>query len=142
MNDPPPAYTPAAHHSPSNPSNSSGEIAGVGIGYGRRMSPSVPSTAPPVRPPPPLPSRPDSTPTTVPTPGRPLLHRGCILVYPKDFWCQKCRIPKASANANDKVATRATSKWIPQTPTRRCVQSSVSADHRIGKSMANPTHRL
>ncbi|WVN85930.1 uncharacterized protein L203_101084 [Cryptococcus depauperatus CBS 7841] len=32
----------------------------------------------------------DLSPTEHPTPGRPLLHRGHLLVYPKDFWCPKC----------------------------------------------------
>lgn len=32
-------------------------------------------------------------PTTVPTPGRPLLHQGQLLVYPKGHTCQKCNVP-------------------------------------------------
>ncbi|WVQ89622.1 hypothetical protein IAS59_003384 [Cryptococcus gattii] len=46
------------------------------------------------RPPPPLPARTqpqDLTPTEVPTPGRPLLRRGQLLVYPKGHWCPKCQ---------------------------------------------------
>ncbi|OWZ71102.1 hypothetical protein AYX14_03461 [Cryptococcus neoformans] len=46
------------------------------------------------RPPPPLPPRAQSqdlTPTEVPTPGRPLLRGGQLLVYPKGHWCPKCQ---------------------------------------------------
>ncbi|OXB36800.1 hypothetical protein J007_03448 [Cryptococcus neoformans] len=46
------------------------------------------------RPPPPLPPRAqpqDLTPTEVPTPGRPLLRGGQLLVYPKGHWCPKCQ---------------------------------------------------
>ncbi|WVQ82301.1 hypothetical protein IAT38_004429 [Cryptococcus sp. DSM 104549] len=32
----------------------------------------------------------DLSPTEVPTPGRPLLYKGQLLVYPKGFWCHKC----------------------------------------------------
>ncbi|WVF72825.1 hypothetical protein IAT40_007643 [Kwoniella sp. CBS 6097] len=32
----------------------------------------------------------DTSPTEAPTPGRPLLHRGQLLVYPKGHWCHKC----------------------------------------------------
>ncbi|ORX38523.1 hypothetical protein BD324DRAFT_649886 [Kockovaella imperatae] len=32
----------------------------------------------------------DLTPTDVPTPGRPLLHNGMMLVYPKGHFCTKC----------------------------------------------------
>lgn len=32
----------------------------------------------------------DRTPTQVPTPGRPLLRNGQLLVYPKGFMCHKC----------------------------------------------------
>lgn len=50
---------------------------------------------PPSRPPPPPPNRPGSqaqvtTPTQTPTPGRPLLHKGQLLVYPKSYYCGKC----------------------------------------------------
>ena len=38
------------------------------------------------RPPPPN----DLTPTESPTPGRPLLNHGMMLVYPKDHFCSKC----------------------------------------------------
>jgi len=38
------------------------------------------------RPPPPV----DLSPTEVPTPGRPLLRHGQMLVYPKGFFCHKC----------------------------------------------------
>lgn len=36
------------------------------------------------------PSRIDTSPTEVPTPGRPLLFRGQLLVYPKGHFCPKC----------------------------------------------------
>lgn len=57
---------------------------------------------PPGRPPPPPPNRPgsqssqssqqaqDMTPTESPVPGRPLLHKGQLLVYPKSYYCGKC----------------------------------------------------
>ncbi|RXK41150.1 hypothetical protein M231_01553 [Tremella mesenterica] len=32
----------------------------------------------------------DTSPTESPTPGRPLLHKGMLLVYPKGHWCDKC----------------------------------------------------
>ncbi|KAK8854759.1 hypothetical protein IAR55_003498 [Kwoniella newhampshirensis] len=32
----------------------------------------------------------DLSPTEMPTPGRPLLYRGQLLVYPKGFFCHKC----------------------------------------------------
>lgn len=51
-------------------------------------------------PPPPPPNRPgsstsvssvqDTTPTEAPVPGRPLLNKGQLLVYPKGYWCGKC----------------------------------------------------
>ncbi|WVQ68039.1 uncharacterized protein L199_006245 [Kwoniella botswanensis] len=49
------------------------------------------------------PSRPSATsadlsPTEVPTPGRPLLWRGQLLVYPKGFWCHKCNNTGYKAN--------------------------------------------
>jgi hypothetical protein len=95
-------------------------ITGVGVGYGPRIRPEHTGAGPsggyasPSAPPPPLPHRqsgfgnaqsppppppsqqqqqagkPDLTPTEVPTPGRPLLWKGMLLVYPKGFWCQKC----------------------------------------------------
>lgn len=34
----------------------------------------------------------DSTPTETPTPGRPLLHHGQLLIYPKGHWCSKCAL--------------------------------------------------
>lgn len=34
----------------------------------------------------------DRTPTEVPTPGRPLLRNGQLLVYPKGFMCHKCEV--------------------------------------------------
>lgn len=72
-------------------------ITGVGIGYGRRTDAGPSRPPPPSSPrPPTLPSRPDPHPTTVPTPGRPLLHRNQLLVYPKDYWCQKCKLCTAA----------------------------------------------
>ncbi|WWC90683.1 uncharacterized protein L201_005619 [Kwoniella dendrophila CBS 6074] len=51
------------------------------------------NAAGPSRPPPP-PSHPpqnqDLSPTEIPTPGRPLLWKGQLLVYPRGFWCHKC----------------------------------------------------
>nr|XP_019044717.1 hypothetical protein I302_06630 [Kwoniella bestiolae CBS 10118]OCF23647.1 hypothetical protein I302_06630 [Kwoniella bestiolae CBS 10118] len=49
------------------------------------------------------PSRPshstaDLSPTEAPTPGRPLLWRGQLLVYPKGFWCHKCNNTGYKAN--------------------------------------------
>jgi hypothetical protein len=44
------------------------------------------NSAGPSRPPPP----PDLSPTEVATPGRPLLRKGQLLVYPKNHYCQKC----------------------------------------------------
>ncbi|WWD19097.1 hypothetical protein CI109_103555 [Kwoniella shandongensis] len=42
-------------------------------------------------PPPPQTNGPiDLSPTEVPTPGRPLLYKGQLLVYPKGFFCYKC----------------------------------------------------
>ncbi|ODN78769.1 hypothetical protein L202_04330 [Cryptococcus amylolentus CBS 6039] len=67
--------------------------------------PSVTSSS--ARPPPPLPSRDSTTqpsssqsaaPTEAPTPGRPLLHRGQMLVYPGGFWCSKCNNTGYKAN--------------------------------------------
>lgn len=95
------------------------QITGVGVGYGPRRdqgsglggggfaSPSGPPTMPPRHPSeqkfPSSPSGPphqqaggsssqaqDRTPTQVPTPGRPLLRNGQLLVYPKGFMCHKC----------------------------------------------------
>lgn len=47
----------------------------------------------PSRPPPPV----DLSPTEVPTPGRPLLRHGQMLVYPKGFFCQKCESGRISS---------------------------------------------
>lgn len=48
----------------------------------------APSHAGPSRPPPPV----DMSPTEVPTPGRPLLRKGQLLVYPKGHFCHKCEL--------------------------------------------------
>ncbi|WWC63326.1 uncharacterized protein I303_105926 [Kwoniella dejecticola CBS 10117] len=40
----------------------------------------------------------DLSPTEAPTPGRPLLWRGQLLVYPKGFWCHKCNNTGYKAN--------------------------------------------
>ncbi|WVR00024.1 hypothetical protein IAU59_007166 [Kwoniella sp. CBS 9459] len=49
------------------------------------------SAGPSRPPPPPQQHQPqDTSPTEAPTPGRPLLHRGQLLVYPKGHWCHKC----------------------------------------------------
>ncbi|WVQ74917.1 hypothetical protein IAR50_004525 [Cryptococcus sp. DSM 104548] len=98
-------------------------VTGVGMGYGhgghaqsqygssaengaKPPPPRHPSTTGSARPPPPLPSRtpnaqPSSgsaAPTETPTPGRPLLHRGQMLVYPTGFWCRKCNNTGYKAN--------------------------------------------
>ncbi|OCF39037.1 hypothetical protein I317_07174 [Kwoniella heveanensis CBS 569] len=50
-----------------------------------------PSSSRPRPPPPPsAQQQQDTSPTEAPTPGRPLLHRGQLLVYPKGHWCHKC----------------------------------------------------
>jgi hypothetical protein len=48
-----------------------------------------PSAGPSRPPPPPI----DLSPTEVATPGRPLLRKGQLLVYPKNHYCQKCTPP-------------------------------------------------
>lgn len=90
-------------------------IPGVGVGYGGGSGqwapppshpanggyrpppgpPQQPFSPPPGAPPPPPPNRPgsssqDMTPTEHPVPGRPLLHKGQLLVYPKSYYCGKC----------------------------------------------------
>ncbi|KAG6834320.1 hypothetical protein H0H93_010501 [Arthromyces matolae] len=68
---------------------------------GTTSSPTTGSYAPPAGPPPSSSSRTGSSstspttsnsnaPTTTPTPGRPLLRDGKLLVYPKGFVCHKC----------------------------------------------------
>lgn len=49
------------------------------------------SYAPPSGPPPPPRDADASNPTTVPTPGRPLLNKGRVLIYPSGHECRKCK---------------------------------------------------
>ncbi len=51
-----------------------------------------PSSAGSSRPPPPN----DVTPTEAPTPGRPLLHHGMMLIYPQGYFCSKCTLSRLS----------------------------------------------
>ncbi|CAK9780763.1 unnamed protein product [Cutaneotrichosporon oleaginosum] len=84
-------------------------IPGVGVGYspsptspggqGFSSGYATPTHAPPPGAPPPPPPPPrhpnppnqEFTPTESPVPGRPLLHNGNLLVYPKGYWCHKCQ---------------------------------------------------
>lgn len=82
-------------------------LPGVGVGYGptdhgpmnhgQWGAPPAPQQtgngfAPPSGPPPSNPSTPqDHSPSEHPVPGRPLLHRGQLLVYPKGHYCHKCQ---------------------------------------------------
>ena len=59
-------------------------------------SPQSPSAGPSRPPPRQSGSSVDVSPTEVPTPGRPLLHNGQMLVYPKNFFCQKCMAPSGA----------------------------------------------
>ncbi|WVR07504.1 hypothetical protein IAU60_004546 [Kwoniella sp. DSM 27419] len=77
---PPPPQHPSQSGLGHEPSSSGKDTKGA--------PPASPSAAGPSRPPPPQAQ--DTSPTTVPTPGRPLLHRGQLLVYPKGHWCPKC----------------------------------------------------
>lgn len=110
-----PAGPPPAHLNQTPTGGQS--IPGVGVGYGGgqgsgqwgqppshpaaqayRPPPQQPYSPPPGAPPPPPPNRPgssqsqdqDMTPTERPVPGRPLLHKGQLLVYPKSYYCGKC----------------------------------------------------
>lgn len=86
-----------------------GGSSGSGFGYGYAPPPEAPPSkgsfnekpmsahptgggggggAGPSRPPPS--QAPDLSPTEVPTPGRPLLRKGQLLVYPKNHYCNKC----------------------------------------------------
>lgn len=64
---------------PRHPSRQSGQ-------FGSPSGPPPSSPAGPSRPPPPI----DLSPTEIPTPGRPLLRHGQLLVYPKGHFCHKC----------------------------------------------------
>jgi hypothetical protein len=109
---PPPMSNPAP------PNRLENQITGVGVGYGLRRdhgdsgglyaSPTGPPPMPPRHPSQqvmspsatgsnlrrPPPSTQDMSPTTVATPGRPLLRNGMLLVYPKGFICHKCEFER------------------------------------------------
>lgn len=89
------------HNQAIQPTPSGGlPIPGVGIGYGPH-SPGAQTQTQGAWSQPPLtpqhtqqtqPSQPqDLTPTTTPTPGRPLLHNNRLLVYPRNHRCSKCQ---------------------------------------------------
>ncbi|ORY35559.1 hypothetical protein BCR39DRAFT_20512 [Naematelia encephala] len=76
---PPPIHpdrTGASHYGKGDGSSPSTPVGNMGI----------PSSSGSNRPPPPQ----DTSPTEIPTPGRPLLHRGQLLIYPKGYFCHKC----------------------------------------------------
>lgn len=97
----PPPLPDRFQHLQPTPSGGS-PIPGVGVGYGyhnpnqnyqpppppqhQSASPLHTNPRPPQHPPPQ-----DNTPTTTPTPGRPLLHNNKLLVYPRSHWCHKCQ---------------------------------------------------
>ena len=71
---------------PASPPRKSGFAGGDGTNDQKPMNtePTGGSSAGPSR------SAPDLSPTEVATPGRPLLRKGQLLVYPKNHYCQKC----------------------------------------------------
>jgi hypothetical protein len=86
----PPPGVPGKNPPPSN--------AGPG-GFGGSPSSNAGPSRPPL--PPSSTSSPaiDLSPTDIPTPGRPLLRHGQMLVYPKGHFCHKCTTPTTVANA-------------------------------------------
>lgn len=75
-----PSVAGRAYKPPSSPMGTAPSSSGFfGGGGGGGAGPSRPA-----------PAR-DTSPTEVPTPGRPFLRNGMLLVYPKNHYCQKCR---------------------------------------------------
>jgi len=70
------------------PQKSFNDVKGSGSGGNEKPmgAQTTGNSAGPSRPPPP-----DLSPTDVATPGRPLLRKGQLLVYPKNHYCQKCK---------------------------------------------------
>lgn len=95
---PPPL--PDRYQAPQLTGNISGQpVEGVGYGYGPRPTHDGPVSPPGQMhphhsgahgPPPPLAPVQDNRPTSIPTPGRPLLKDGMLLVYPRGYMCKKC----------------------------------------------------
>jgi hypothetical protein len=95
---PPPL--PDRYQAPQLTGNISGQpVEGVGYGYGPRPTHDGPISPPGQMhphhsgahgPPPPLAPVQDNRPTSIPTPGRPLLKDGMLLVYPRGYMCKKC----------------------------------------------------
>lgn len=67
------SFAPPPHPPPTRPHHTSQSSYGGGNATGSSSQPSV-----------------DTSPTDVPTPGRPLLRKGQMLVYPKNHFCSKC----------------------------------------------------
>jgi hypothetical protein len=80
MSTQPTGFAPPSN--PPSPGKSYGDVKNDGE---KPMSTQPTGSAGPSRPPPP-----DLSPTEVATPGRPLLRKGQLLVYPKNHYCQKC----------------------------------------------------